>query len=128
MMVWVTPGRVSWVRRAAVDASMAVTPGTMAHATPFSSRLSICSRMAPYMVGSPSCSRTVTSPRDAASYSISVICSRTIPDASCSVPPHISSMGRGISDPEYTTVPAALIRLAPFTVMSSGSPGPHPTK
>ena len=132
MMVCVTPGSVSCVPRAADDARNDVTPGTTTDLMPLFASSSICSLMAPYMAGSPSCRRsTVFFPSaEAPLYRISDISSLTSPDASCSSAflPAIAIMGSGMSDPEYTMTSAFRMSLLAFTVTSSGSPGPHPTK
>ena len=130
MMVCVTPGSVSCVPSAQAAARNAVTPGTTTHLTPAPSSASICSLMAPYIVGSPSCSRTTVPPPAAPSLSASVISSRTIPEASCMAAPprHMPSMAGGMSEPEYTTTEASPTRSRALTVIRPGSPGPHPTK
>jgi hypothetical protein len=55
IIVCVIPGRVSCVPSAAADARNDVTPGTTIDSTPSFSKLSICSLIAPYTAGSPSC-------------------------------------------------------------------------
>ena len=53
-MVCVTPGRVNWVPNAAAEAKKDVTPGITTDSIPSFCRLSICSLIAPKIVGSPS--------------------------------------------------------------------------
>src|SRR5579885_3307561 len=81
------------------------------------------------MLGSPSCNLTTSFPFSAFSFRILKMSSRTIFAASCSCDfLHILMISGGMSEPEYTTTSAFWINFFAFTVISSGSPGPQPTK
>ena len=61
-----TSGTVNSVFSAAAAANAALTPGTISYATPARSSKRICSSTAPYMDGSPLCTRATSSPARAA--------------------------------------------------------------
>ena len=78
MTVWLTPGSVYSARAAAAAAQKELTPGVTSYSMPSASSLSICSRIAPYIDGSPVCSRTVSTPLSSASRNFSTTSSSVI--------------------------------------------------
>ena len=103
-----TPGSVYSARSAAAAALSELTPGTTRYSRPRASSASICSRIAPYMDGSPVCSRTTTlsgpSPRsNASSTCSSVMCALSSISQSAR---HTLSSAGFTSEPAYITMSA----------------------
>ena len=69
-------GTVNSVFNAAAAANRELTPGIISYSIPFSSSTAICSRVAPYIPGSPLCKRATSFPCSTASIIIPVISSK----------------------------------------------------
>ena len=101
IIVCVIPGRVSCVPSAAADARNDVTPGTTIDSTSSFSNSSICSLIAPYTAGSPSCNLITVFPFFEFFKSKSKISSRTSFAASCFLPFLLYfKISGGIKEPE----------------------------
>src|SRR5580698_4509909 len=89
----------------------------------------ICSPIAPYSDGSPECTRATSWPLSCAALSSAIIWSRsssavlTTRSAACPL-----NTAAGTSEPAYRITGQLRTRRCPFTVISSGSPGPAPIK
>lgn len=78
MTVCDTSGRVNSFFTAAAEAQNEETPGTTSYGIPSASSLLICSFMAPYIDGSPVCTRTTFLPALAAGMTTSITWSRSM--------------------------------------------------
>ena len=129
-----TPRCVTGTPATSGTAIALVTPGTTVTGTPASAQASSSSPPRPKTYGSPPLSRTTTLPARARSTRIRLISSWArdgpygiLEASTSSTSGRISSRSSPGTSRSATTTSASVSSRHPFTVISSGSPGPDPT-